>query len=156
MSEKTSALGLKEQERATLSSVLDEIIPPSSDGRLPGAGELGLADHIEQVLERSPELRPVIVQGLSAIGDLASGRSSRSFAALSGPDRLEVLNEIASKQAGFLPSLIFHAYSGYYQNARVLEGLGLEPRPPYPEGYEVEPTDFTLLDPVRQRPRMYR
>lgn len=156
MSEPASELGFSDEEKATLASVLDEIIPPSPDGRLPGAGALGLAGYIEQALERTPELRPVIARGLSAIRDLASRRSSQSFAALSGPHRLEVLNELASTEPGFLPGLIFHGYSGYYQNGRVVEALGLEPRPPYPQGYEVEPTDFTLLDAVRQRPRLYR
>ena len=33
-----------EDERRALSSVLDEIIPPSNDGRFPGAGELGLGN----------------------------------------------------------------------------------------------------------------
>ena len=31
-----------ELEARTLASVLDQIIPPSEDGKLPGAGELGL------------------------------------------------------------------------------------------------------------------
>jgi hypothetical protein len=67
-----------------------------------------------------------------------------------------VLNEIATTEPGFLPGLIFHTYAGYYQNGRVMEALGLEPRPPHPAGYEMEPGDLTLLEAVRRRPRMYR
>ncbi len=29
-------------------------------------------------------------------------------------------------------------------------------RPPHPKGYEMEPTDFSLLDGVRRRERLYR
>ena len=101
---------------------------------------MGLVRYIEQ---QAPELRPTIVQGLSALDELASGRGARDFAALSREDKLEALNELAAAQPAFLPGLILQSYVGYYQNDRVLEGLGLEPRPPYPDGYKMEPTDLT-------------
>lgn len=144
-----------DEERA-LSSVLDELIPPSGDGRLPGAGELGLVRHLEHARQQASELGPVIVKGLAALGDLARRRGAPGFAGLSKPDKLEVLNEVATTEPAFLPSLIFHTYAGYYQNARVVEALGLEPRPPFPKGYEMEPSDLSLLDAVRQRPKLYR
>ena len=31
--------------------------------------------------------------------------------------------------------------------------LGLEPRAPHPQGYEMGADDWSLLDPVRRRPR---
>ena len=42
------------------------------------------------------------------------------------------------------------------RHGSVVEGLGLEDRPPYPKGYEVEAGDLSLLDPVRARPKLYR
>ena len=156
MSEDTSGLGFSPDEIRLLTSVLDEIIPPSDDGRFPGAGALGLAGFVEQTLQKTPELRPVIVQGLSALEDLAGNRGSRGFTALSRQDKLDALNELATTQPAFLPSLILQTYAGYYQNGRVVEALGLEPRPPHPEGYDLEPGDLTLLDTVRRRPASYR
>ena len=143
-------------EERVLSSVLDEIIPPRGDGRLPGAGGLGLSRYIEHAVKKTPDLRPAIAQGLAALDDVAGRRGARDFAALSSQDKLEVLNEISTTNPAFLPGLIFHTYAGYYQDGRVMEALGLEPRPPHPKGYEMEPSDFTLLDVVRRRPRMYR
>ena len=32
----------------------------------------------------------------------------------------------------------------------------MEPRPPFPLGYEQPPDDLSLLDPVRERPKLYR
>ena len=156
MSSDKSNLRFSEDERRALSSILDELIPPSDDGRFPGAGELGLASYIEQGLEQTPALKPVIVQGLPAVDELARGRSSRAFTALSREDKLEELNELGSKQPAFLPTLLLLTYVGYYQSPRVVEALGLEARPPHPMGYETEPNDLTLLDPVRERPKMYR
>jgi hypothetical protein len=156
MSEDTRDRCLSERQERALASVLDEIIPPSDDGRFPGAGELGLAGYIEQAQQQTPELRQVIVQGLSAIDELAGRRGSQGFASLSKQDKLEVLNQLAATEQAFLPSLIFHTYAGYYQNARVVEALGIEPRPPHPKGYEMEPSDLGLLERVRQRAKLYR
>ena len=153
MSEDTGDPTLSDLDERALASVLDEIIPPSGDGGLPGAGELGLARIIR---ERAPDLGPVIADGLSALRDVSGRRGSEDFAALSAQDKLEALNELATTQPAFLPGLIFQTYVTYYQNARVVEALGLEARPPYPKGYEIEPGDFTLLDEVRQRPERYR
>jgi hypothetical protein len=142
-------------ERA-LASVLDEIIPPSDDGRLPGAGELGVVRYIENVVQKTPDLGPVIAKGLSALDDFAVRRGSQGFAALARREKREVLNELATSEPAFLPTLIFHTYAGYYQHDRVFEALGLEPRPPHPKGYEMEPNDLTLLTPVRQRGKRER
>ena len=151
-----SANVLSPDELRTLTGVLDEIIPASADGRLPGAGALGLADAIAEAMRKTPDLRPAVVQGLAALAELAGGRGSPDFAALPGDVRVELLNELTAAQPAFLPGLIFHTYVGYYQHPRVLEGLGMEPRPPHPEGYDLEPGDLGLLDAVRRRPPMYR
>ncbi len=151
MSEETHDPQLSQDQKRLLTTVLDEIIPPSRDGLLPGAGEVGLVRYLEQVLQRTPALGPVITGGLSSIRDLAGRRGSQSFGSLSSQDRREVLTELGTTQPAFIPTLVLHTYAGYYQDARVVEALGLEARPPFPKGYDLGPTDFALLDPVRQR-----
>jgi hypothetical protein len=143
-------------QQRVLNHVLDEIIPPSDDGRLPGAGELGLATHVDDATRATPEMRAMIVDGIAALDRFATRRAGQGFAALSRDDRLHVLNEHASSEHSFPPMLIMYAYTGYYQHPRVLTALGLEPRPPHPKGYEMAPDDFSLLDPVRQRRPFYR
>jgi hypothetical protein len=44
----------------------------------------------------------------------------------------------------------------YYRDDRVVRSLGLEARPPYPKGHVLEDGDWSLLDPVRARPPMWR
>ena len=45
----------------------------------------------------------------------------------------------------------------YYRDDRVMRSLGLEPRPPYPQGFDVEQGDYAaLLEPVRARGRLWR
>jgi len=154
MSAEPTDHGFSADETRTLASVLDEIIPPS--GRMPGAGALGLARHIEQTLQQSPELRPVIAQGLAAADEIAHRRHAEGFAELSKEQKLAVLRELESSLPGFLSSLILPTYLGYYQDARVGEALGLGSHPPHPQGYDMEPNDLTLLDPVRRRGKLFR
>ena len=44
----------------------------------------------------------------------------------------------------------------YYRDDRVVRSLGLEPRAPFPKGHTLEQGDWSLLDPVRKRPKMWR
>jgi hypothetical protein len=156
MSKEAGTPGLSPDERRALASVLDELIPPSEDGALPGAGDIGLASHVEGTLRLRPELRPALAPGLAALDAIARGRGAASFSDLPRPERVEVLRAAEAEAPAFLPTLTFLTYVGYYENPRVLEALGLEPRPPFPKGHEVEPTDFSILDPVRERAAMYR
>jgi hypothetical protein len=142
------------EQAELLSRVLDEIIPKSSDRGLPGAGEVGLASHIEQIARDTPEFGAALARGLDALVELARARGG--FAALAPSDRAEILSELAAQEPGFLPGLIFQTYVAYYQAPRVVEALGLEARPPHPKGYEVELGDLTLLDEVRRRGKLYR
>ena len=142
------AFAFSAAEERILASLIHEMIPPSDDGRLPGAGVLGLTAHIARTVQQTPMLRPVVEYGLSAIAELAEKRTGASFT--------DVVTEFAATDQFFLPAFLFLVYSGYYQNARVVEALGLEPRAPHPEGYTMAPDDWTLLDPVRRRAKSYR
>ena len=153
MSEDSPRTDLSPEEQRALATVLDEIIPPSGDGRLPGAGELGVARYIE---EKAGALRPLIVRCLATLDEHASQRGADDFASLSRENRLALLEEMATSEPIFFQSVVFLAYAGYYQSGRVVAALGVPARPPYPEGYEVEPGDLSLLDAVRSRPKLYR
>lgn len=153
MSHETHPAEIPPQQTRALACLLDTLVPPSPERGLPGAGEIGLG---ARILQKAPELQPLLAAGLSALDDLARGRGAPDFAALSPSDRADLLNEVVSAQPAFLPGVLFHTYTGYYQHPRVLAGLGLEPRPPHPQGYELGPSDPALLDAVRARPRLYR
>jgi len=148
--------GFTADEQTMLATLLDEVIPPSADGRLPGAGTLGLAGHMARAVKQNAMLRPVVEYGLSSIADLARQRSVGGWDALPAEERRAVFREFAAGDQFFMPAFLFLVYSGYYQHPRVVETLGLEARAPHPKGYAMEPDDLTLLDQVRRRGRIYR
>ena len=104
-----------------------------------------------------PAVKEMVVQSLTATDDLARQRSGHRLNDLPHEERVAVLDQLAASEQAFPPVLVLHTYAGYYQHPRVLEALGLEPRPPHPAGYATIEGDLTLLDAVRQRARrMYR
>ena len=156
MSEAAQESPFSEDQQRALSCVLDQIIPPSADTKMPGAGEIGLVEYIARALQKAPELQPTIADGLATADGLAAGRGARGFATLEETQRPQVLEELSATHPGFLPILIFHTYVGYYQQPQIAAALGMETHPPYPKGFHMEPGDLSLLDPVKKRPKMFR
>ena len=85
---------------------------------------------------------------------LSSGRlvppPTRIFATLMD---LAKSGELARHVVATLTRVVLQCY---YREDRVVRSLGLEPRPPYPKGHVLEDGDWSLLDPVRVRPPMWR
>ena len=144
---------LAPEQLRLLEEVLDALIPPSEDGRMPGAGEIGAAETLRERAESDAGLRAALEAGLAALaGRLAEG----GLRALPPAERMRALESLGDEVPAFLPSLVFHTFTAYYQHPRVLEGLGLPGRPPFPEGYDLEPGDLSGLEKVRARGRLYR
>lgn len=144
-----------EQERI-LDRALDDLIPPSADGRLPGAGAVHLAPYLANALSPTPMLWDMIVESIDALEKMARARHERGFTALARDEQGKLLADLGSSANAFPPVLMIHTFAGYYQQPAVLAVFGYESRPPHPRGYEMEPDDLSLLEPVRQRGRVYR
>jgi hypothetical protein len=141
------------EELRTLASVLDVIVPPSREGGLPGAGELGLAANVSDAVRQNPLLRPVLAQSFAVLEEQARGRGFASFSAAPGPAQADLVKALTGEVAQLVPALLFPTYIAYYQHPSVLVALGREARPPFPKGYAMAPFDPSLLDPVRSRKR---
>lgn len=129
-----------------LDLILDTLIPPSRDGRMPGAGSLGLAAALR---ETSSAAGDVVSAGLAAA-------QARDFAALDPAGRVAALREIEAELPAFVATLYLPACAAYYQHPAAQAGLGLEARPPHPKGYELEPGNLDALERVRARGKLYR
>jgi hypothetical protein len=69
--------------------------------------------------------------------------------------RQEAATQFVREQLSANPMLMLgllrHVYPAYYAHPQVLAGIGEPPRPPFPEGFEVEPTDPALLEELQAR-----
>ncbi len=149
-------MSLSDEEQSGLAALLDEVIPPSADGRMPGAGALGLADRVAGELAKQGPVLELVQAGLATLDRVARGECGVGLGALAPDDRQRIVEQVAAAGTDLAPMLAFPTYIAYYEHPEVLSALGLEPRPPHPKGYELEPFDESLLEGVRQRARLYR
>lgn len=141
----TSDQPLTSEQAALLSSLLNVIIPPSDDGVMPGAGELDLVSYLR---EQTPEVVATIRQ--------ASSFFEFDFPSKSATERHQMVVEFSVTEPEMFNTLLFQSYACYYQNDRVLTGLGLAAGPPFPRGNSVDSGDLTTLDKVVQNAKGYR
>jgi hypothetical protein len=125
------------------------IIPASATYGVPGADDERIFKDILRSLERD---RDDVRQALAQLARLAGG----AFAELDPARRAEVAATFRETGGAPLAALVRVVLLCYYRDDRVMQSLGLEPRPPFPKGHVVEQGDWSLLDPVRARPPMYR
>ena len=125
------------------------IIPASAAYGVPGADDERIFNDILRSLERD---RDDVGRALAHLATLAGG----AFADLGAERRTEVAAAFRDAGGAPLAALVRVVLLCYYRDDRVMRSLGWEPRPPFPRGHVVEQGDWSLLDPVRARPRMYR
>lgn len=69
---------------------------------------------------------------------------------------MAVLTQFRAENPALATSLGAVIARCYYRDDRVMRSIGMEVRAPYPEGYQIEEGDWSLLDPVRKRGKIYR
>lgn len=142
---------LNEEEDRTMIALLNLIIPPSDDGRMPGAADVGFHSYF-----RKKNLVSWIREGLLSIGVESHNKFGQEFSALSGSKQTQLIDGLRRRHFRFFNQLATEVMQCYYQHEHVLKTIGLEVRPPFPLGYLVEDGDFTLLEPVYERGKIYR
>jgi hypothetical protein len=142
-------IDLTAEQARDLRALAGAIIPPSSAYGVPGAGDELIFNDILGSLERD---REDICRALTQLAALAGG----AFADLGPERRTEVAATFRETGGAPLAALVRVVLLCYYRDDRVMRSLGQEPRAPFPKGHLVEQGDWSLLDPVRARPRMYR
>jgi hypothetical protein len=95
----------------------------------------------ESVREALDHLSRLAGMPLANLGETAREAVARQFRASGGT------------AAATLTRVVLQCY---YRSDRVLRSLGLELRPPFPKGYGLDQGDWSLLDPVKARPSMWR
>jgi hypothetical protein len=126
------------------------MIPASAEFDVPGADDPAIQTDIVATLGRDTGLVR------EALDELARLAGRRPLASLDPGRRETVALELRAKGGAAVATLTRVVLQCYYRDDRVVRSLGLEPRPPYPKGHVLEDGDWSLLDPVRARPPMWR
>jgi hypothetical protein len=136
-------------QRDDLRALAGTMIPAGADYDVPGADDPVIQADLLATLGRD---MPLVRQALQQLARLAG----RPLAALDPSRREAVALEWRARGGAAAATLSRVVLQCYYRDDRVVRSLGLEPRPPYPQGHVLEDGDWSLLDPVRARPPFWR
>ena len=136
-------------QRDDLRAIAGAIIPASMEFDVPGADDPAIQADIVATLGRDTGLVREALDGLARL-------AGSPLAGLDPARREAVALELRAKGGAAVATLTRVVLQCYYRDDRVVRSLGLEPRPPYPKGHVLEDGDWSLLDPVRARPPMWR
>ena len=138
-----------EAEKETLLCLVGYIIPPSAEFNVPGADDPQIfADILRSTGRDGPALRTA----LQAVNTAAGGQLSE----LPDADRRKAIDHFRRDNPDLAAICETVTARCYYRDDRVMASIGIEVRPPFPLGYEVEKGDLSLLEPVRKRGIVYR
>ena len=136
-------------QQDNLRAIAGVMIPASAEFDVPGADDPVIQADIVATLGR--DAGPVR-EALDRLARIAG----RPLASLDPARREAVAAGLRAKGGAAVATLTRVVLRCYYRDDRVVRSLGLEPRPPYPKGHVLEEGDWSLLDPVRARPPMWR
>ncbi len=139
------------RDPAFMEAFLNLVIPPSADGVMPGAGSLGLGEAIATSVEADTRFGHVVSNGLQSVFEAALVVEPAGLPALLPADRVEVVQSVLGDHPMLMVSVSRYLYIAYYQHPRILAALGEPARAPFPEGFEIEPTDERLLAALHAR-----
>jgi hypothetical protein len=140
---------LSPAQKGDLRAIAGVIIPASAEFDVPGADDpLIQADIVATLGRDAGRVR-------DALDELAR-LAGMPLAGLDPARRDAVAMELRAKGGAAVATLTRVVLQCYYRDDRVVRSLGLEARPPYPKGHVLEDGDWSLLDPVRARPAMWR
>ena len=136
-------------ESRDLRCVAGMMIPASSEFDVRGGDDTVIFADIVGTMGRD---LGHVREALGALAALAEG----AFADLDAARREAVVMAFRERGGAAAATLSRVILQCYYRDDRVVRSLGLEPRAPFPKGHTLEQGDWSLLDPVRKRPKMWR
>ena len=144
---------LDAEETATLRHIVGAMIPASEEFGVPGADDPVIFDDILSIVRTNVDL---VGTGISAVDAMARSRFDERLIDLEADDRESVLMEFSQSPATPMRYLVTITAQCYYRDDRVMASLGMDARPPFPEGHEIPQGDLSLLDPVKARGPIWR
>ncbi len=134
-----------------LRTIVNQIIPASTEYNVPSAADETIFNDIVSSLGADEDSRRQVQRLLDRIHE-----HSPDYVSLSSRAQADITNEIRREHAEPASTLTAATALCYYRDDRVMQSLDMEARAPFPEGYEVDQGDWSLLDPVRRRGEIYR
>jgi hypothetical protein len=140
---------LTDAQQRSLHCVVANMIPASPEHGVPGADDPLIFADIVASLDRETA---AVVRALVRLDQLCDG----PFVDAGPEGQHRALDLFRKAHPDLTAALVAATVRCYYRDDRVMRALGMEPRPPFPKGFEVAQGDWSLLEPVRARGKIFR
>ena len=128
-----------DDEQTSIAAIVAQIIIASMEFTQPGADD---SEILNDILTSGAALQGRLGRALATLVDKAVDVGQATIFRQSFLVEVELLQTLTVQC--------------YYRDARVIQALSIDVRPLFPHGYNQEPNDFSLLEPVHMRGEIYR
>ncbi len=127
---------ISKEEKKTLSSYLDTLIPEDS---MPSASQAGVPVRIWDMAGKTKDYKKLLIDGCNWLDWKARKKGGKNYYSLNEEARRKIVAIAVSSKKGSLPSVFFNrtrydAYFLYYGNKAAWKGLAYH-GPPQPGGF---------------------
>ena len=140
-------------EQRTLLALVGAVIPASAEFGTPGADDPVIA---ADILATARPYHATVANALAQIESIAAKRYDAAYTDLDALTRAKIASDLSRSRFAGVGTLVTITAQCYYRDDRVMRSLGMEPRSPHPDGFDIPQGDYSLLEPVRQRGRIYK
>jgi hypothetical protein len=138
-----------DKDLQTLRCIVGHIIPSSARFTLPGADDPEIFnDFLNSVGTEKDRIRLAL--------DFIHGLTTKPLSEIPIEVQKKILTDFRQDRPDLASAVQATTIFSYYRDPRVLKAIGVEARPPFPDGYEVEQGNWSLLDPVRARGPLFK
>ena len=141
------------EEQRTLLALVGAVIPANAEYGTPSADDPDIA---ADILATARPYHATVANALQQVESIAAEQYATAYADLDAETRARLASDLSRSRFAGLGTLVTITAQCYYRDDRVMRSLGMEPRSPYPDGFDVPQGDWSLLDPVRRRGKIYK
>ena len=145
---------LHESQQTILHALLGAILPADPTLGVPAGNDHAILQDILQTIRISAH--ELVSKGLEDLDNASAKQFDAGFEGIEAAKKIALFNDMRIKNNRFYSVLSSVILQCYYRNDQVMESLGMEARPPFPKGHQVPQGDFSLLDPVKARGKIWR
>ncbi len=134
-----------------LDLVLDTVLPGDETLGMPPASRVDFKRYIEK-----HGVAEVFDQFVLSVQKAAIVRCGASFEILDSEERLAAINSLKRSDVRLFSRFLSHCFRAYYSDGVVLCKVGAGVVPPFPDGNEMPSDDWSLLEPVYERGKIFK
>lgn len=149
-----AAHALAQSVPGTLKNVMDLMIP-ASDG-MPSASEAGGLSYLRSLMDHDKDVAADIGKCLAVVDAFSERSFTRPFTQLEKYDQIAVLKDVENSASGVFDALRAYIYESYYTQPAIWKLIGYDLYPTDRLGPHLKPFDDSLLETVRNMPKLYR